>query len=125
MTAMIDASFDVGDESVLMQYSFFKTHQNVLDYTDIYEPHSMARALYSGALRMASDGLQGVIADGIPTSATVVLIQEHQGHFIEVGRMVTSDGSWNISGLQDKPTHAIALKPGFNAGITAYITPED
>lgn len=125
MTTKVQLSFENDGYDTELHFDFNRQIGNVLDYSSLFDPHTMSRLLYRGNKKLQSDGLQGVIADGIPTSATVVLIQEHQGHYIEVGRMATSDGSWNISGLQDKPTHAIALKQGFNAGITAYITPED
>ncbi|MFN4367311.1 MAG: hypothetical protein ACK4GA_06830 [Acinetobacter sp.] len=109
-----------------LSFSFlFSDQPNGLDFGSIYDPYSISKILYEGDCQIKSDGLSGVVQEGIPVSALVVLFQEHQGKMIEVGRMDSTDGSWHIHGLKKKATHAVAFKAGFNAGVIANITPED
>lgn len=124
MTTKVQLSFETEGFDTELHFEFSRQIGNVLDYSSLFDPHTMSRLLYRGNKKLQSDGLLGVVSENVPTAATVVLIQEQQGHYIEVGRMASTDGAWAIAQLQDKPTHAIALKDGFNAGITAYIIPE-
>lgn len=125
MTYRVEMSYLLDGDYAEIEFHFGREISNIMDYCNMFDPHVMANILYHGTKKIQSNGLQGVVAEDVPTSATVILIQEHQGHYIEVGRMISADGAWNIAQLQDTPTHAIALKDGFNAGITANITPED
>lgn len=70
-----------------------------------------------------SDGLEGVIAEGSPTPATVVLLQNIGGIYVEVAKVESLDGSWRVEDLRQVATHAVAFKENYNAGIVADITP--
>lgn len=98
---------------------------NTYDMAHVYEPKPVIGRTFSGNKRLASDGLRGVVADNIPTDATVVILQEIGGMIIEMGRTTTEDGSWSFSNLPDAVSHAVAFRTGFNAGITSGIQPED
>lgn len=77
-----------------------------------------------GNRTLASDGLLGVVADDVPAPAsTVVLFQEIAGAYVEVGRQLSTDGSWGFSTLGQGPTLAVALKQGYNAGIISGLLP--
>lgn len=97
--------------------------------SNLNDPSYLSYQVYSivhrGTKRIISDGLSGVIADGAPSSATVVLLQEYQGMLFEVARVDSPDGAYFFSGLNDKEIHAVAFKQGHNAGISAHIQPED
>lgn len=70
-----------------------------------------------------SDGLEGVIAEGSPIPATVVLLQNIGGVYVEVAKVESLDGSWRVEDLCQVATHAVAFKENYNAGIVADITP--
>lgn len=124
MIPIISGDFDIQSDTMLV-FGFHLTWEgNQLDKVDIFEPAFVASCIYTGVKRMQSDGLNGVTANGVPVSAQVILIQEHQGIHIEVHRTNSSDGSWSANGLPDVNTLAIAIKADFNAGITADIAPE-
>lgn len=82
---------------------------------------SIIRRERKGRSSVASDGLKGVLADGVPVSATIIVLQEREGVLIEVQRIQSADGSWSMAELREQKTHALAFKDGFNAGIIANI----
>lgn len=99
-------------------------YKNVFDIAHPGEPATYLEYHFKGNRRIASDGLQGVIADDLPVGATVILLQQHQGVLVEVGRTVSLDGSYSFNDVANKPTFALAVKDGYNAGIVAGILPE-
>lgn len=99
-------------------------YKNVFDIAHPGEPATYLEHHFKGNRRIASDGLQGVIADDLPVGATVILLQQHQGVLVEVGRTVSLDGSYSFNDVANKPTFALAVKDGYNAGIVAGILPE-
>lgn len=77
-----------------------------------------------GNRSMASDGLLGVVADDAPVpTSTVVLFQEIAGAYVEVGRQLSSDGSWSFNTLGKDAVIAVALKEGYNAGVVSGLIP--
>ena len=78
----------------------------------------------NGYGQLSSDGLRGVIADGVPApQSTVILLQEVSGVYTEVGRKLSTDGSWSFDTLSKVPTIAVALLEGYNAGIVSGLNP--
>lgn len=75
--------------------------------------------------RLKSDGLSGIVANNTPVSARVVILQEINGLYTEVGRGDSIDGSWEIRNLPSKPSIAIALKSSYNAGVVSGLDPKD
>jgi hypothetical protein len=100
------------------------SYKNAFDIAHPGEPAAYLSNHFKGNHRIASDGLQGVIADDLPVGATVILLQQHQGVLVEVGRTISADGSYNFNDVGNKPTYAVAVKDGYNAGIVAGILPE-
>lgn len=87
----------------------------------IYGIAAILRRRPAGDLTVSSKGLEGVVADSTPVSASVYLIQETEGVLVEVAKTESLDGSWIIDQVHNQKTHAIAFKKDFNAGITANI----
>ena len=96
---------------------------NAFDFTSVGEIPALVALHRTGKKRLASDGLMGVIIDGAPTDATIVLLQEFNGMLVEVGRVQSPDGSYLFEHLKDYPTHIVAMKEGYNAGIVANVVP--
>lgn len=83
-------------------------------------------AIAGGSLALVqSNGAFGVVADGLPTAGTVVLLQERNKVLVEVGRLNTGDGTWAFEVPQGAPTHAVAFSDGYNAGVAAFIDMAD
>lgn len=98
---------------------------NVFDFSSIGEIPAIVALHRTGKKRIKSDGLMGAIIDGAPTEAIIVLLQEFNGMLVEVGRVQSPDGSYLFEHLKDYPTHIVAMKDGFNAGIVANVVPVD
>lgn len=96
---------------------------NAFDFTSVGEIPALVALHRTGKKRLASDGLMGAIIDGAPTDATIVLLQEFNGMLVEVGRVQSPDGSYLFEHLKDYPTHIVAMKEGYNAGIVANVVP--
>lgn len=123
MIPIISFIYEIGEDTIDIVRSSVDT-PNIFDYSSLGELPVIIGLNFLGNKRIGSDGLMGAIVDGAPTSANIVLIQEHHGILVEVARLETEDGSYMFTKLAGKKTHAIALKEGFNAGITADIQPE-
>lgn len=77
-----------------------------------------------GNRSLLSDGLLGVVADDAPVpTSTVVLFQEIAGAYVEVGRQLSSDGSWSFNTLGKDAVIAVSLKEGYNAGVVSGLIP--
>lgn len=96
----------------------------------IYHNHNtmdifgLTRRMQKGVLTVSSDGLQGVLADGVPVGAKVILVQNVDGVLVQVAGTESLDGSWLFTNIRNSKTHAIAFKEGYNAGIVANIDME-
>lgn len=96
----------------------------------IYHNHNtmdifgLTRRMQKGVLTVSSDGLQGVLADGVPVGAKVILVQTVDGVLVEVAKTESLDGSWSFANIHALETHALAFKEGYNAGIVANIDME-
>lgn len=96
---------------------------NVYDTSHLLELKPLIGKMTSGAGRIHSDGLRGVVANSKPVAATVVVLQEHGGVLIEVARVNSSDGAWSFDSLPDTTTHVLAFRDGYNVGVAGYIIP--
>lgn len=122
MIPVINFKTEIKDD-VLVMSRLGEEQYNVFDLASPGEIPTIVELTCRGKHRLASDGLLGAIVDGAPASATILVLQEHNGVYVEVGRVVTEDGSYDFNTLADRLTHVVAFKDGFNAGITANISP--
>ena len=118
----IQFAYTIADDVLICDRIDTPTY-NAFDFTSVGEIPALVALHRTGKKRLASDGLMGAIIDGAPTDATIVLLQEFNGMLVEVGRVQSPDGSYLFEHLKDYPTHIVAMKEGYNAGIVANVVP--
>ncbi|WP_336020668.1 hypothetical protein [Acinetobacter bereziniae] len=115
----------ISDESIEIRYDLTSFGLSIYDHHNIDGLHPFLHLIQSqGNKQISSNGLMGVVADGVPVSAKVVLIQEIDGLLFEVGSTLTEDGAWNVKQLNDLSTICIAIKEGYNTGTVSQVIPE-
>lgn len=126
MIQLLMADLWITDNVVIQSISTSEWQINSLDSNSVI--YSIAPILLLNSIskkRLKSDGLKGIVDGEIPVSAKVIVLQEINGFYTEVGRTNSSDGSWEINNLSKKTSIAIALKEGYNAGISSGLLPKD
>lgn len=126
MIRLLMANLSITDDLVIQSLSLAGWSKNILDYNSIV--HTAVPMIHLNALsnkRLKSDGLSGIVDGSTPVSGKVVVLQKVNGLYIEVGRAVTTDGSWEVKQLPNKPSIAIALKDNYNAGVVSGLLPKD
>lgn len=126
MIRLLMANLSITDEVVVQSHSLETGVKNGLDQNSVIQNGLPALQLQAlSHKRLKSDGLSGIVDGNSPVSGKVVVIQEINGLYTEVGRAVTSDGSWEIKQLTNKSCIAIALKDNYNAGVVSGLLPKD
>lgn len=127
MIQLLMCSLDIRDAVVTKSDNMVESFQaNTFDCNSVVNT-KLANVVLNqlSKKRLKSDGLSGIVANNTPVSARVVILQEINGLYTEVGRGDSIDGSWEIGNLPSKPSIAIALKSSHNAGVVSGLDPKD
>lgn len=119
----IDTTMSFDGEGLFLELGKNRFQKNKYSHISLDSLSGIVSRMTGGKGVIISDGLEGIIADGSPTAATVVLLQNIGGIYVEVAKVESLDGSWRVEDLRQISTHAVAFKENYNAGIVADITP--
>jgi hypothetical protein len=126
MIPLLKNELIISDEIIEIRYDLTSFGLSIYDHHNIDGLQPFLHLIQSqGNKQISSNGLMGVVADGVPVSAKVVLIQEIDGLLFEVGSTLTEDGAWNVKQLNDFNTICIAIKEGYNSGTVSQVIPEE